>query len=56
MFVHPLLENLALYATLLLMFSAPLVFMTFRSLLRRREERLSVRTSTRVAIQHRLNQ
>ena len=56
MFVHQLLANLALNATLLLMFSVPLVLLAFRSLLRQREERLSVRTPTRVASRHRLNQ
>ena len=56
MFVHQVFTNLALNATLLLMFSAPLVFVAFRTLLRRREERLFVRTPTRVANQHQPNQ
>ena len=56
MFVHQLLANLALIATILLTLSLPLVFVAFRSFLRRREERLFVRIPTRVANQHQPNQ
>ena len=56
MFIHQPFANSAMIASLLLTLSLLLVFVASRSLLRRREERLSVRTPTRVANQHRLNQ
>ena len=46
MFIHQPFANLAMTASLLLTLSVPLVYVAFRSLLRRREERFLVRPPT----------
>ena len=56
MFVHQLSANIALNVTLLLIFSAPFVFVIFRSLWRQREERLFVRPPSQIANEHQLDQ